>query len=207
LLPAINAARAAARRTECLNRIRQIGVATHNYATAHAGELPGIQGHGHTKRESWIFTLAPYLEDVNQVRICPDDPLAQHRLEASETSYVFNSYLTVPAFGLEEEQPITNLWKLKQTSKVIMLFEASNAIQFDHTHSFDWFTEYNVKWNSLEHPLVWNAVKKDVAVDRHFGDAANYLYADGHAKTISSQEVMQWCFEGTAQTNFVRPYR
>ena len=113
----------------------------------------------------------------------------------------------MPAFGLDDQEPITNLWQLKETSKVIMLFEVTKAIQFDHTHSFDWFTEYNVKWSSLEHPLVWEAVKKEVAVDSHYGNSANYLYADGHVKTIASTEVMQWCFAGTVQDNFVRPRR
>lgn len=225
LLPAINASRAAARRTQCVNRMRQIGIATHNYATAHGGELPSIYGHGHAEAESWIFTLAPYLENVDQVRVCPDDPIRRHRLELKETSYVFNSYLTVPATHEEEDaehegddhgnhvghshdvEPITNLWKLKQSSKVIVLFEASNAVQIDHTHSFDWFTDHNVDGNTLDNPLVWNAVKREVAVDRHFGAAANYLYADGHVRTIPSRDVMQWCVEGTVQTNFVRPFR
>lgn len=207
LLPAINASRAAARRTQCINRMRQIGVATHNFATAHGGQLPKVTGHGHRRKEAWIDTLAPYLEDVNQVRICPDDPLARHRLEEKETSYIFNSYLTVPAFGLDGHEPITNLWDLKQTSKVIMLFEATKVVQFDHTHSWDWFTEYNVEWNSIQHPVVWEAVSKEVAVDRHFGSSANYLYADGHVSTLTSEEVMTWCFEGDVEQNFVRPWR
>lgn len=41
ILPAVQNARAAARRTQCLSRIRNLGIALHNYGTAHRGKTPG----------------------------------------------------------------------------------------------------------------------------------------------------------------------
>ncbi len=59
LLPAIQAAREAARRTDCLNRLRQLGVAAHNYQTAR-GYFPG---HGDRKTGlSSQARLLPFME-------------------------------------------------------------------------------------------------------------------------------------------------
>src|SRR3970040_1892893 len=71
LLPAIQAAREAARRTQCSNNLKQIGVALHNYQSA-TSRFPPVTGLplGQTF-EPWSAQarLLPYLEQVNLVNL------------------------------------------------------------------------------------------------------------------------------------------
>src|SRR6266478_9149407 len=78
LLPAIQAARGAARRMQCANNMRQIGLAIHQYCDTHQGRFPltahNIKpGEVNPMSRRWIATLAPYMESVDAVRLCPED--------------------------------------------------------------------------------------------------------------------------------------
>jgi type II secretory pathway pseudopilin PulG len=61
LLPAIQAAREAARRTECSNKIKQICVALHNYHDTHRA-LP-IGASNRTQGLSWHVAILPFIEE------------------------------------------------------------------------------------------------------------------------------------------------
>lgn len=61
LLPAVQAAREAARRMSCSNNSRQLGLAMHNYESAH-GKLPfGWNTHG----TLWSAMILPFIEQDN----------------------------------------------------------------------------------------------------------------------------------------------
>jgi len=65
LLPAVQAAREAARRAESINNLKQIGLAMHEFHNAQ-GALPAASGVGRDgkTRHSWRVDLLPYLEEV-----------------------------------------------------------------------------------------------------------------------------------------------
>ena len=73
LLPAVQQAREAARRTQCKNNMMQIGLALNNYMMAHEVLPPGTQndtGPIQSKEAagyhmSWITQILPYLEQQN----------------------------------------------------------------------------------------------------------------------------------------------
>ena len=140
------------------------------------------------------------MENVDEMRICPDDPLGSQRFEDDETSYVLNSYLvSLDAFGIHNIcGGVENINKIKATSKTIAMFEAAENVHEDHLHAFDWFSEGYVNQGT-----VFNQVSGEVAVDRH-GTVANYLYLDGHVSAISTEQIQDWCNQ---PFNFAQPQK
>jgi len=68
LLPAIQAAREAARRAECSSNMKQIGIALHNYHDTYgvfpAGNITQGNCCGTLSRVNWAISLLPYMEQM-----------------------------------------------------------------------------------------------------------------------------------------------
>src|SRR5690349_14344227 len=74
LLPAVQAARESARKVQCANNLKQLGLGVHNYASRHKEHLPAFQTN---KVVSWAVTLLPYLEQqVLHTPLATGRPLA-----------------------------------------------------------------------------------------------------------------------------------
>jgi prepilin-type N-terminal cleavage/methylation domain-containing protein/prepilin-type processing-associated H-X9-DG protein len=59
LLPAVQSAREAARRAQCTNNLKQIGLAMHNYESANGTLPPGMKG---CCWGTWLVFILPYIE-------------------------------------------------------------------------------------------------------------------------------------------------
>ena len=64
LLPAVQMAREAARRMQCSNKLKQIGLALHNYESAYKSFPPGTVDYGVADSQEWGWAvfLLPFLE-------------------------------------------------------------------------------------------------------------------------------------------------
>jgi prepilin-type N-terminal cleavage/methylation domain-containing protein/prepilin-type processing-associated H-X9-DG protein len=188
LLPAVQAAREAAHRTTCGNNLRQVGLAVIQYCDDHRGLFPKTT-HDTDADRCWIYTLAPYLESVDTVRICPSDLKANERLDARMSSYAMNAFVTngsLPGSILNRNKLPT----LSRTLVAVELIDRENrpVSKFDdHVESHRWFTASNIA-----HGRVLEAVRGEVSVDRHQG-GSNYLFADGRVAFLSLDTIADWC--------------
>ena len=64
LLPAVQSAREAARRSQCLNNIRQIGIALMSYESANKRLPNGSTRYDGFSRNSWVTLILPYIEET-----------------------------------------------------------------------------------------------------------------------------------------------
>lgn len=192
LLPALASAKLKGRQIKCTSNMRQIGLALQMYADDHEGWLP-LTTHGTSEtNRSWVFTLRPYLGNVDAIRVCPSDPKASARLTNNASSYILNEYVAVDQvdpFGTVLAS-YRNLNRLKAPSATHTVYicsdELSPSVFADHTHSRNW-----VK-NGVGN---WAGVVADIAPDRHHlggvdalhtRGSANYLHADAHVSVIKA---------------------
>jgi prepilin-type N-terminal cleavage/methylation domain-containing protein/prepilin-type processing-associated H-X9-DG protein len=172
LLPALARAKDKAKSIQCLNQLKQMGVATEMYSNDNNDRLPGDQH----SLPSWLASLSYY--NGTNIYHCPLE-------KARAYSYAVNDYLTPHPYGAQQLD-FSRRTTVPSASETIWMTEMmEDILGQDHFH----FADYR---NSPEpgDPAGGyspNGFRSQVNVVRH-ANGANYLSLDGHA------EFFRWVY-------------
>jgi prepilin-type N-terminal cleavage/methylation domain-containing protein/prepilin-type processing-associated H-X9-DG protein len=156
LLPALNNSKLSAQRAECMNNLRQLGIAAQLYWDENSGNcfswlLNSTNGNGQLYWFGWLQSdttaegqrafdlsqgvLFPYLNG-SDVRLCPAlyATPAQFKLKGDDVifSYGYNYYLSVPA-----DTPPVNVNRIKRPTDTALFADAAQINVFQDPASPD----------------------------------------------------------------------
>ncbi len=200
LLPAIQAAREAARRAACSNNMKQLGLALHNYHAAYGSFPPAYTVDENGNRlHSWRVLILRFVgrDDLyRQIRLdepwdsphnrqfaamiphgyqCPSSP---HDLDSGQTDYVM---ITGP--GTVGDGPRgTKMAEITDgTSQTLLVAEmADSGINWMEPRDYDTATMPHV----ITHPGDANFAR---ALSSYHPGVANVLFCDGSVQSLSTE--------------------
>lgn len=196
LLPAVQAVRRAAANTQCINNLKQLAIAVHNYDSTHK-YLPISHGPNPVTNEDrrWYGLLdsggkvhfekgeiAPYIEDKQAVLWCPTiAPVDYASLNTNQPDLAYG-YNVVLSFGWLEMSPVglKQLWHKRRLRNIVT---SSTYLFSDSARWNPWLERLEqapeIGANTGRFPCP------PTSAFRHAG-LANVAFADGHVEPLLS---------------------
>jgi prepilin-type N-terminal cleavage/methylation domain-containing protein len=186
LIPAVQRVREAASRTQSMNNMKQITLASHHYADVNRGYLPSIDGVNYASRNTEIslfIGLFPFIEQGNvQAAFNARYPLLPGGTRQAGTEFVVNLFISpadpsVPNRPMGDTSYAANALAFAPRSKLDRNFQdgTSNTIAFAEHYGFRCATvEYCWAFNdsrTLTDPDIGTlTTRRATFADREMGD-------------------------------------
>ncbi len=195
LLPAVQAAREAARRAQCSNNLKQIGLAIHNYESATKALPPGGLvksggGYGH----SWWVRILPYIEQ---------SPIYD---KFDQTKYRYSGWVGGDAWGGNQY----NRDLLRDVYFAFMFCPSSSLPPFvltntDHNQANTMSPTYTGVSGAIDHPTTRDKGPTGGAYGKISWGGVMLIsqtvsirdITDGTTNTMMVGEQSGWCIDGT----------
>lgn len=199
LLPAVQAAREAARRTQCNNNLKQIGLALQSYADVHKAFPPAyIADENGKPMHSWRVLILPYMEQKalydrynfdepwdgpNNQQLaalipppyrCPSD--GSGGPTSTATNY---AAITGPGTMFDGEKSSSFATIKDGTSNTLIVVESTAGI--------NWMEPRDLDINQMAFQI--NASPTEIS--SHHPGGANVVFADGHTNFLQSSTPVQ----------------
>jgi type II secretory pathway pseudopilin PulG len=189
LLPAVQAAREAARRMQCSNHLKQFGIALHNYHDVH-NALPALRCWGGTKSStnwSGIFSLFPFMEQQSAYETIIGEMITNAGPDPNGAPTIGRTRVTTLCCPSDSESTKINDqsgYECYKTSILMSVGDVINNNAVDNPSDTAAYTANSLKMRGLFFSIFWKGLES---------------ITDGSSNTIAASEGA--CTDTTDDTN------